>query len=85
MTPFSLESHIYTAEDLDGLLGTIYGAYNSTSPYSFYSYPVIKLAVSEDIFCQINEDTGVSDTHTDFVLLSMPRGCEKEGNYTTIA
>jgi fatty-acid desaturase len=49
------------------------------------SYPVIKLAVSEDIFCQINEDTGVSDTHTDFVLLSMPRGCEKEGNYTTIA
>ena len=70
--------------DLDGLLPKIYGAYNSTSPYSFYSYPIIKFSVSEDTFCQINEDTGVSDSHTDFVLLSMPRGCATVGNYTAI-
>ena len=85
MSTFSLESHIYTAVDLDGLLPKIYAAYNSTSPYSIYSYPIIKFAVSEDTYCQINEDTGVSDNHVDFVLLSMPRGCQTTGNYTTIA
>ena len=46
MNMFSLEDNIYTAEDLDNLLPKIYGAYNSTSPYSFYSYPVIKFSVS---------------------------------------
>jgi hypothetical protein len=65
-------------------LPDIYGAYNSTSPYSFYSYPVIKFTVSEGEFCQINDDTGVSGNHVDFVLLSVPRGCASEGNYTQI-
>ena len=43
-----------TMSDASNLLPPIYGAYNSTSPYSFYSYPIIKFAVSEYEFCGIN-------------------------------
>lgn len=84
MASFNLEDQIYIADDAGGLLGKMYGAYNSTSPYSFYSYPVVKFAVSEGQFCKINEDTGVSENHMDFVLLSVPRGCAEEGNYSLI-
>lgn len=72
------------ANDPDKILPTIYAAFNSTSPYSFYSYPIVKFSVSEGEFCQINEDTGLSGSHEDFVLLSVPRGCASEGNYTEI-
>jgi hypothetical protein len=58
-----------TISDLNSLLPPIYGAYNSTSPYSFYSYPISKFSVSEYEFCQINEDVGDSPGHNDFVLL----------------
>jgi hypothetical protein len=63
---------------------TLYGAFDSTSPYSFYSYPINRFAVSEYEFCLIDTDSGLSPEHDDYVLLNNYRGCSETGNYTTI-
>lgn len=46
-TAFALENHTFTATDTENKLNTLHLVYNSTSPYSFYAYPVSKFAVSE--------------------------------------
>lgn len=83
-TSFALEDHYTTVTDTDNILSPIYVSYNSTSPYSFYSYPFIKFAVSEYQFCQMDQDTGISTDHSDFLLLKSARGCAKVGNYTRL-
>ena len=62
----------------------MYAAFNATSPYSFYSYPVSKFRVSEYQFCLMDEDTGIDPDHSDFILFNTERGCVQEGNFTTI-
>lgn len=66
------------------MLNPLYVSYNSTSPYSFYSYPFIKFTVSEDMFCQMELDTGITPDHSDFVLLNTMRGCATKGNYSQL-
>jgi hypothetical protein len=46
-TPFALEDNYRAVNDPTAVLNPLYVAYNSTSPYSFYSYPFIRFAVSE--------------------------------------
>lgn len=80
----TLEDHYSTVSDTNNLLNSLYATYNATSPYSFYSYPISKFAVSEYQFCQIDEDSGVNPGHSEFVLLDIVRGCEVEGNYSKL-
>ena len=81
---FTLEDHVSTATNSLSILPTMYLSFNSTSPYSFYSYPAIKFAVSEYQFCQMDQDSGLTPNHSDFVLLNYARGCGREGNYTAL-
>lgn len=62
----------------------MYATFNSTSPYSFYSYPVIKFDVQEHEFCQMDLDLGISPSHSDYILLNIQRGCASQGNYTLL-
>ena len=84
-TMFTLEDHYSVAEDNASLLSPLYYSFNSTSPYSFYSYPVAKMAVSEYEFCLMDEDTGIDTNHSDYVLLNTARGCAEKGNYSSLA
>lgn len=83
-TAFSLEDNYFTVLNSAPLMKTLYAAFNSTSPYSFYTYPIGKLVVSEYEFCQIDTDTGLDPQHSDFVLLKYARGCAKAGNYSRL-
>lgn len=83
-TSFALEDHQVTVNDPNHMLNPLYVSYNSTSPYSFYSYPFIKFTVSEDMFCQMDQDTGINPDHSDFVLLNILRGCATKGNYSQL-
>ena len=81
---FPLEDHYSTVNDTDGVLNSLYVAFNSTSPYSFYSYPIIKFAVQEYDFCQMDQDLGINPAHSDFILLNVERGCAASGNFTQL-
>ena len=70
-TQFALEDHMVVVNDPNTMLEKLYASYNSTSPYSFYAYPVVKFAVSEYEFCQMDQDLGVNPGHSDYVLLSV--------------
>jgi hypothetical protein len=83
-SPFPLEDHYLTVSDTNTMINPIYVSYNSTSPYSFYSYPFIKFAVSEYEFCQMNQDTGKNPDHSDYILLNKVRGCASKGNWTLL-
>jgi hypothetical protein len=65
-----------------GVLPNIYAVFNSTSPYSFYSYPITSFKVSEYQFCLIDSDTGIDPNHADFVLINTYSGCMEPGNYS---
>ena len=65
-------------------LNTLYMSFNSTSPYSFYSYPFIKFGVQEYEFCQIDQDLGIDPGHSDYILLKIQRGCAAVGNFTQL-
>jgi hypothetical protein len=81
---FALEDHQNVATGSTQFLKTLFASYNSTSPYSFYSYPITKFAVSEYQFCQMDADSGLNPAHSDFVLLNYARGCAREGNYSLL-
>lgn len=81
---FTLEDHVSVVTDTPSVLSPLYVSYNSTSPYSFYSYPISKFTVSEYYFCLMDQDTGIDPTHSDFILLNSQRGCASSGNYTTL-
>ena len=81
---FSLEDNYVTVTDSATYLKTMYASFNSTSPYSFYSYPIANFAASEYEFCQIYQDSGLDPDHSDFLLLNYPRGCAGKGNYTLL-
>lgn len=83
-TSFPLEDHQSTVNDPLSMLSPLYVSYNSTSPYSFYSYPFIKFSVSEYEFCEMDQDTGIDPLHSDFVLLNIQRGCARTGKYTQL-
>lgn len=83
-TPFTLEDHSAVVNDPSSMLNTLYVSYNSTSPYSFYSYPFVKFKVSEYEFCQMDEDTGIDPSHSDYLLMKSLRGCAVRGNYTQL-
>jgi hypothetical protein len=83
-TPFQLEDHFLTVPDPDQVLPTLYASFNSTSPYSFYAYPVAKLGAQEFEFCQMEQDLGISPSHSDYVLLNVQRGCASEGNWSLL-
>lgn len=78
----TLEDHYRVVLDDDQVLNTFYVTYNATSPYSFYSYPLSKMVVSEHEFCLIDDDSGLSPDHSEFILLNSERGCEETGNVT---
>lgn len=80
----TLEDHYLQFTDSSNLLSALYGTYNSTSPYSFYSYPISKFAVSEYEFCLIDEDGGLTPDRVQFVLLNQRRGCADPGVYQTL-
>lgn len=81
---FSLENNSLVISDTESLLPTMKAAYNSTSPYSFYTYPIVKFQISEYEFCLMDEDSGIDPDHSDFILLSESRGCVELGNYSTL-
>ena len=83
-TLFALEDHYTTVTDSGSILNTMYMSFNSTSPYSFYSYPFIKFAVQEYEFCQIDQDLGINPSHSDYILLKIQRGCAGVGNFTQL-
>lgn len=83
-TAFTLEDHMVTLSNTNMSLPNMYASYNSTSPYSFYTYPVSKFAVSEYEFCEMDIDTGLDPSHSDFILLNIQRGCAFPGNYTAL-
>ena len=83
-TLFALEDHYSTLTDNESVLNTLYASFNSTSPYSFYSYPMIKFAVEEFEFCQMDQDMGISPSHSDYILLNIQRGCADRGNFTQL-
>lgn len=62
----------------------LYGIFNATSPYSFYTYPIENFRVSEHEFCLIEEDTGLNPDHSDFILLNIERGCAQVGNLSQL-
>ena len=80
----ALEDHYTSVTDSDGVLNTLYMSFNSTSPYSFYSYPFIKFAVQEYEFCQIDQDLGIDPAHSDYILLNVQRSCAGVGNFTQL-
>ena len=45
---------------------------------------MIEFEVSEHEFCLIEEDSGLSPEHMEFVLLNYERGCEDEGSYQSL-
>lgn len=80
----SLEDHYLPISDPAIVLPSLYATFNATSPYSFYSYPVSKFAVSEYEFCLIDEDSGLTPDRVEFVLLNQKRGCADAGPYHTL-
>ena len=83
-SPFSLEDHYSVVPDSNNILNPLYASYNSTSPYSFYSYPFIKFTVSEYEFCEMDQDAGIDPNHSDFILLNYARGCASVGQYNRL-
>lgn len=79
-TAFALESNMMTISSSQ--LRDFYAAFDSTSAYSFYSYPLVDFMVDEYQFCLINTDQGIDPYHSDYVLLNNYRGCADVGNYT---
>lgn len=65
-------------------LPKLYASFDSTSAYSFYSYPIVNFKVEEYQFCLIDTDQGIDPDHSDYLLLNNYRGCAQVGNYTTI-
>ena len=72
---FELENNTLVINDPESLLPALNALFNSTSPFSFYTYPIIKFKVSEFEFCLMDEDSGLDLDHSDFILLSETRGC----------
>ena len=64
IAPPTLESNTVLIENGTILSNPLYGIFNATSPYSFYTYPINDFKVSEYEFCLISEDTGIDPGHS---------------------
>jgi hypothetical protein len=53
-TAFPLENNMITISSSN--LPNLYAAFDSTSAYSFYSYPIVNFKVDEYEFCLIETD-----------------------------